>query len=121
MGTNTSWPSWLDKNDLQLSKYLSDQGIFDDDAYNEFRYTGDPEIIAQIDLKRFDSLYMEMQHDDPIFLLKHAPLWVRFVSVNDFSTTVRIKNVMTYNGISLLGDLLDYTSVQLLKLSLIHI
>jgi len=115
VGTNTSWPSWLDKNDLQLSNYLSDQGIFDDDAYNEFRYTGDPEIIAQIDLKRFDSLYMEMEHDDPIFLLKHAPLWVRFVSVNDFSTTVRIKNVMTYNGISLLGDLLDYTSVQLLK------
>ena len=115
MGTNTNWPSWLDKSDIQLSKYLSEQGIYDENAYNEFRYTGDPKIIAKIDLKRFDSLYMDMKHDDPIFLLEHAPLWVRFVSVNDFATTVRVKNVMTHNGISLLGDLLDYTSLQILK------
>jgi len=114
MKNNTKWPAWLTEHDSELSQYLIDHNIYDEDTYRAFRYDGEPSKIAKIDFKKFDFMYSKIAHDDPIQLLEYAPLWVRFITVNDFPTTVRVKNVMTYNGISLVGDLLDYTSIQLL-------
>ena len=109
-----NWPLWLGDDDSELLKYLQDKGINNDDCYEEFRYTGTPDLVASIDLKRLLHKQRSMSKDDPIALLKISPLWLRFVQVNDFPTTVRVKNVMTHNGITLIGDLLDYTSPQLL-------
>ena len=109
------WPLWLNDEDVELKEYLHVENITNDNDYEEFRYTGTPDLVASIDLKRLLNSEQTNSKDDPIGLLKISPLWLRFVQVNDFPTTVRVKNVMTHNGITLVGDLLDYTSSQLLK------
>jgi hypothetical protein len=109
------WPVWLANEDAKLVHFLAEHNVRNDETYETLRYNGPTDVMAELDLKRLQYYEKSIPSNDPVCLLRLAPLWVRFVDITDLVSTVRVKNVLNFMGIALVGDLLDYTSPQLLN------
>jgi hypothetical protein len=118
MKTKTKWPEWLSKND-KLRVFFKKNKISNESAYEDFRVLGEPAYIDKIDLKRLDYYYDSLQ-DNPIQVLELSPFWVHFIEVNDLPANETTRNILSFHGINLVGDLMQYNRTRLLKLKYFH-
>jgi hypothetical protein len=118
MKTKTKWPVWLSKDD-KLRIFLKKNKISGENTYEDFRVIGDPDYIDKIDLKRLDYFFESLQ-DNPIRVLELSPFWVHFIEVNDLPANETTRNILNFHGINLVGDLMQYNSIRLLKLKYFH-
>ena len=108
------WAYWLADEDRELIDSLREHGIENVEAYEEFRFNGPPSLVTKIDLKRMAFHQSLISDEDPITLLKLAPLWLRALRVDQFDTTLRLQNAFKCGEIERVGQLLAISSADLL-------
>ncbi len=110
------WPKWLTAEERTLIDTLVANGVGSEVEYEMFRYNGDPEVIEQLDTRRFKYFARSPDYYDPLKILKNAPFWMREIEIKNFSTSVRLRNVFSDTGIETIGHLLDFSTIELLSL-----
>jgi hypothetical protein len=108
-----NWVVSLGIDNPGLALIAASEKIIDEKSYHEKEQFLDASLRRDLGLYRYKILSSNDDPDDPIEIVKHAPLWILDVGFNHLNLNVRTTNVVNTAKLLKVRDLLKFSLVEL--------
>lgn len=112
-------PNWIlhiRESDPELARAIAAGGIFNDESYRSREEFLEWSTRRSIGIARMEFLMRDLDHEDPIDVLKGCPPWLLDAPMARVATTVRCGNALRFGDIEHVSDLASMTSNDLMRI-----